>query len=105
MNWMQIEEDHNNYRQYRYYVSSYWEYRDVKESEWIICSRQKENNPTEESTDYIMKVWETNLELIKDYKKRLQDQGEKILSLVLGVSIVIKITEDYQETVNKNKAW
>jgi hypothetical protein len=50
-------------------------------------------------------MWETNLESTEDYKKKLQDQNEKILSLALGVSVVIKITEDYQEAVNKNKAW
>ena len=52
----------------------------------------------------MIEVWETNLESTKNYKKRLQDQGEKILSLALGVSVAMKVTEDYQEAVNKNKA-
>ena len=38
---------------------------------------------------------ETNLELTEDYKKRLQDQNKKILSLALEVSVAMKITEDY----------
>jgi hypothetical protein len=56
MNQTQTEEDHDNYRQYRCYVPLCWEYRDVKESEWVICSRQKENNLIEESTDHMIEM-------------------------------------------------
>jgi translation initiation factor IF-1 len=51
----------------------------------------------------MIKIWEINLESTENYKKRLQDQNKKISGLVLKVSIAIKITENYQEAVNKNK--
>jgi hypothetical protein len=53
---MQIEEDHDDHGRHGCYVPSCWEHGDAKESEWVICNRQKENNPTEESTDHVMEV-------------------------------------------------
>ena len=51
----------------------------------------------------MIEVQETNLESTENYKKKLQNQNKKILSLVLEVSVVIKITENYQKAVNINK--
>ena len=39
VNWTQTEEDYNNHGQYRCYIPSCWEYREGKESKWVICNK------------------------------------------------------------------
>ena len=89
----QTEESHNDHRRHGCYVLACWEH-DEKESEWVICSEQKRENLLEIDTDYKIEIQETNLESIKNYRKRLQEQNERISSLVLKISIVISTADD-----------